>query len=287
VSELVRLIAVTNVKMKEKTFAAVNKTSTSSSSSYSENKLHKLMGSNTAADWWTYTQRHLARIYPAGTRVDSSNYDPSDGWSNGCQVVALNFQGTGMPMRINRAKFRGNAGTGYVLKPEYMLARKPSTPPPGTRWLKVTLLAGHGWEAFKAQDWWSPPDSYVSLHVTGDEADREELLSSTYQGTAYTGEKAEPFWNEKFCFEVRNPLVALLVVCVYDSDLDTDDHMGSYGFPLLEMREGWREVPLMDLRGLPVKGNPSLLCKFEWAEEKGARELRERSVEHQRKKHNH
>jgi hypothetical protein len=31
--------------------------------------------------------KHLIRMYPGGTRVDSSNYDPQDAWSSGMQVL--------------------------------------------------------------------------------------------------------------------------------------------------------------------------------------------------------
>lgn len=39
-----------------------------------------------------FTQRNLLRIYPKGTRVDSSNYDPLVGWTHGAQMVAFNMQ---------------------------------------------------------------------------------------------------------------------------------------------------------------------------------------------------
>jgi uncharacterized membrane protein YgcG len=34
-----------------------------------------------------YNQTHMTRIYPAGSRVDSSNYNPLLAWSTGCQMV--------------------------------------------------------------------------------------------------------------------------------------------------------------------------------------------------------
>ncbi|XP_070296936.1 1-phosphatidylinositol 4,5-bisphosphate phosphodiesterase beta-1-like, partial [Salvelinus sp. IW2-2015] len=39
-----------------------------------------------------YNKLQLSRIYPKGTRVDSSNYNPQLFWNAGCQLVALNFQ---------------------------------------------------------------------------------------------------------------------------------------------------------------------------------------------------
>ena len=43
-----------------------------------------------------YNKKQLSRIYPKGTRVDSSNYMPQLFWNVGCQMVALNFQTLGM-----------------------------------------------------------------------------------------------------------------------------------------------------------------------------------------------
>lgn len=71
-----------------------------------------------------YNKRQLARIYPAGTRVDSSNYNPVPGWMAGCQIVALNYQTPDQPMQLNDGRFRENASTGYVPKPEFL--RTPS-----------------------------------------------------------------------------------------------------------------------------------------------------------------
>ncbi|XP_034220238.1 phosphoinositide phospholipase C 2-like isoform X3 [Prunus dulcis] len=39
-----------------------------------------------------FTQRNLLRVYPKGTRLDSSNYDPMLGWTHGAQMVAFNMQ---------------------------------------------------------------------------------------------------------------------------------------------------------------------------------------------------
>jgi hypothetical protein len=45
-----------------------------------------------AALFFRFTQRNLLRIYPKGSRVDSSNYDPMNGWMHGAQMVAFNMQ---------------------------------------------------------------------------------------------------------------------------------------------------------------------------------------------------
>ena len=42
-----------------------------------------------------YNKHQLSRVYPKGTRVDSSNFTPQLFWNAGCQLVALNYQTLG------------------------------------------------------------------------------------------------------------------------------------------------------------------------------------------------
>ena len=70
----------------------------------SENKLARLSSEVKDAYFRAYTARHLARVFPAGTRIDSSNYNPCSAWERGCQIVALNFQGAGVPMWVNQGE---------------------------------------------------------------------------------------------------------------------------------------------------------------------------------------
>ena len=55
-----------------------------------------------------YSNQQLSRVYPKGTRVDSSNYDPQPMWNAGSQMVALNFQTGDKPMQLNEGKFMQN-----------------------------------------------------------------------------------------------------------------------------------------------------------------------------------
>ena len=58
--------------------------------------------------------RMLSRIYPKGSRINSSNYSPMLSWSLGAQVVALNFQTWDEPLKQNAGFFAQNGGSGYV-----------------------------------------------------------------------------------------------------------------------------------------------------------------------------
>ncbi len=41
---------------------------------------------------YRFTQRNILRVYPKGTRFNSSNYNPRIGWVHGAQMVAFNMQ---------------------------------------------------------------------------------------------------------------------------------------------------------------------------------------------------
>ena len=54
-------------------------------SSFSENKMLSL-SSSSSSEFIDYNKRQLSRIYPAGNRFTSSNYNPQTAWNVGCQI---------------------------------------------------------------------------------------------------------------------------------------------------------------------------------------------------------
>jgi hypothetical protein len=58
-----------------------------------------------AIEFVNYNKRQLSRIYPKGTRAESSNFFPQIFWNAGCQMVALNFQTPDLPMQLNQGTF--------------------------------------------------------------------------------------------------------------------------------------------------------------------------------------
>ncbi|KAF7309600.1 Phosphoinositide phospholipase C [Mycena indigotica] len=86
--------------------------------SLSERKAGKFIeGGNELENLIRHTQSHVVRIYPRGTRVNSTNYIPIPFWAAGCQLVALNIQTVDLGYRINQAMFMRCGPQGYVLKP--------------------------------------------------------------------------------------------------------------------------------------------------------------------------
>ena len=99
--------------------------------SIGETKIGKILGQSAANTslWRLYNVHHMTRTYPAGARVDSSNYNPLVAWSVGCQLVALNFQTSDAPLLMNDGLFRQNGGCGYLLKPERVLGKTTQPDP--------------------------------------------------------------------------------------------------------------------------------------------------------------
>uniref|UniRef100_A0A8C2SSR7 Phosphoinositide phospholipase C n=1 Tax=Coturnix japonica TaxID=93934 RepID=A0A8C2SSR7_COTJA len=116
--------------------------------SIGEAKAHKFV-KHEANQFVSHTSRFLTRIYPKGTRADSSNYNPQEFWNVGCQMVALNFQTPGIPMELQNGKFLDNGGCGYVLKPEFLRNQKSTFNPHNVgRYskpvsLSIRLISGH------------------------------------------------------------------------------------------------------------------------------------------------
>lgn len=65
-----------------------------------------------------HTENQLVRVYPAGMRIDSSNFNPITVWSCGIQMVAMNYQTSDANLHMHNAMFAGTKG--FVLKPQVM-----------------------------------------------------------------------------------------------------------------------------------------------------------------------
>lgn len=85
VPELARLTLFHGSKFK--TFQKSNAQDPSHMHSYSETKVAQILQKKKENSnlWREYNVSHMSRTYPAGLRVDSSNYSPLMGWSLGCR----------------------------------------------------------------------------------------------------------------------------------------------------------------------------------------------------------
>uniref|UniRef100_A0A8D9BY52 Phosphoinositide phospholipase C n=2 Tax=Cacopsylla melanoneura TaxID=428564 RepID=A0A8D9BY52_9HEMI len=91
-------------------------------SSLNENTAKKLCRKQPLA-LLSHTETQLVRTYPAGMRIDSSNFNPVTFWAYGIQMVALNYQTDDSCLHLNSAMFERNGKCGYVPKPSIMYDR--------------------------------------------------------------------------------------------------------------------------------------------------------------------
>ncbi|KAK7852455.1 phosphoinositide phospholipase C 2-like isoform X1 [Quercus suber] len=215
-----------------------------------------------------FTQRNILRVYPKGTRIDSSNYNPLIGWTHGAQMVAFNMQGHGRSLWLMQGMFRANGGCGYVKKPDFLLKTDPHNEVfdpkvklPVKKTLKVTVYMGEGWYYdFRHThfDAYSPPDFYARVAIAGVSADTVMKKTKTLE------DNWVPTWNEEFEFPLTVPELALLRIEVHEYDMsEKDDFGGQTCIPVSELRSGIRAVPLHNEKGEKYT-SVKLLMRFEY-----------------------
>ncbi|KAE8723436.1 Phosphoinositide phospholipase C 6 [Hibiscus syriacus] len=212
-----------------------------------------------------FTQPNILRVFPKTIRVDSSNYNPLNGWMHGAQMVAFNMQGHGRSLWLMHGMFKANGGCGYVKKPDFLLNSDelfdPKIKLPVKTTLKVTVYMGEGWYYdfhHTHFDAYSPPDFYTRVGIAGVPAD------SVMKKTKILEDDWLPCWNEEFEFPLTVPELALLRIEVHEYDMsEKDDFGGQTCLPISELRSGIRAVPLHCRKG--VKYNSvKLLMRFEF-----------------------
>ncbi|PIA59419.1 hypothetical protein AQUCO_00400357v1 [Aquilegia coerulea] len=232
--------------------------------SMSEQELEKTI-INHGTDIVRFTQRNLLRVYPKGTRFDSSNYNPLIGWMYGAQMVAFNMQGYGRSLWLMHGMFRANGGCGYVKKPDFLMnvdqVFNPRDNLPVKKILKVRVYMGDGWHLdfhHTHFDAFSPPDFYTRIGIAGVPGD------SIMKKTKTIEDDWTPVWDEEFKFPLSVPELALLRIEVHEYDVsEKDDFGGQTCLPVSELRTGIRAVPLFNRKGVQYK-SVRLLMRFEF-----------------------
>nr|KAF6423387.1 phospholipase C beta 1 [Rousettus aegyptiacus] len=196
-----------------------------------------------------YNKMQLSRIYPKGTRVDSSNYMPQLFWNAGCQMVALNFQTMDLAMQINMGMYEYNGKSGYRLKPEFM--RRPDKHfDPFTEGivdgivantLSVKIISGQFLSDKKV-------GTYVEVDMFGLPVDtrRKAFKTKTSQGNA-----VNPVWEEEpIVFKkVVLPSLACLRIAVYE---EGGKFIGHRILPVPAIRPGYHYICLRNERNQPL-----------------------------------
>ncbi|KAJ7126621.1 PLC-like phosphodiesterase [Mycena crocata] len=221
--------------------------------SLSENTANKYIKEGVGIeDLIRHTQTHVVRIYPKGTRVQSTNYEPLQYWAAGCQLVALNIQTMDMGYRINQAMFMRCGYQGYVLKPlalrdpHFQELRKHTK-----HFLDVTIIS--------AQQLPRPKDD------SGKEISYDHVPPSDNSGTSATSARTisystgavkdngfNPMWQEELClpYDCIGGMKELVFVEFLVKQHKKPDHepLASYIAPLSSLQSGFRHLPLHDVQ---------------------------------------
>uniref|UniRef100_A0A3P8W2C1 Phosphoinositide phospholipase C n=1 Tax=Cynoglossus semilaevis TaxID=244447 RepID=A0A3P8W2C1_CYNSE len=199
--------------------------------SMAEAKAQKLI-KKSGADFVQHNQRFLSRIYPSGSRVLSSNYNPQDFWNVGSQLVALNFQTLGLPMDLNDGRFLDNGGCGYVLKPVVLMSDQGFDPggqsshTPTQLLLKV--ISGANLPVNRSGKGLDP---FVRVEIHGCRTIQKQSTNHAHTLT--------PHWDTNMDFTISAPELCLVRFCVkHQTGPLTSEFVGQYTLPFTSMKKG-------------------------------------------------
>uniref|UniRef100_A0A8C4XSD1 Phosphoinositide phospholipase C n=1 Tax=Falco tinnunculus TaxID=100819 RepID=A0A8C4XSD1_FALTI len=227
-------------------------------SSFTELKAYDLL-TKFPVQFVEYNKRQMSRIYPKGTRMDSSNYMPQMFWNVGCQMVALNFQTMDVPMQQNMALFEFNGQCGYLLKHEFMRRPDKQFDPFSVdridvvvaSTLSVTILSGQFLSDRSVK-------TYVEVELFGLPRDTKRKYRTKLTSTANS---INPVWKEEaFVFEkIMMPELASLKIVAWE---EGGKFIGHRIIPVIAMHSGYHHVCLRSESNMPLT-MPSLFVYLE------------------------
>ncbi|XP_063768485.1 1-phosphatidylinositol 4,5-bisphosphate phosphodiesterase zeta-1-like [Eleginops maclovinus] len=228
--------------------------------SMAEKKARKLAKASGAV-FVQHNKRFLSRIYPAGSRTSSSNYNPQEFWNVGSHLVALNFQSLGLPMDLNDGRFQDNGGCGYILKPPVLMSSHESFDPSCSQHnLKPThlLLKVFSGSNLPISRSGKALDSFVRVEVYGISSDSHRKHTHTVKNNSLS-----PNWDSDMNFSISVPELCLLRFCVREqTGLLSSEFVGQYTLPFTSLKKGYRWVPLRSRDGCSM--DPASLFVFVW-----------------------
>ncbi|NXW89257.1 PLCB2 phosphodiesterase, partial [Alopecoenas beccarii] len=232
-------------------------------SSFTELKAYDLL-TKFPVQFVEYNKRQMSRIYPKGTRMDSSNYMPQMFWNVGCQMVALNFQTMDVPMQQNMALFEFNGQCGYLLKHEFMRRPDKQFDPFSVDRIDVvvasTLSVTASTNAILSGQFLSDRSvkTYVEVELFGLPRDTKRKYRTKLTSTANS---INPVWKEEaFVFEkIMMPELASLKIAAWE---EGGKFIGHRIIPVIALHSGYHHVCLRSESNMPLT-MPSLFVYLE------------------------
>lgn len=203
-----------------------------------------------------YNKSQLSRVYPSGTRFDSSNFMPQVFWNAGCQLVALNYQTLDLAMQLNLGTFEYNRRCGYLLKPEFMRRKDRRLDPFAESTvdgiiactMTVTILSGQLLTDKRT-------GTYVEVDMYGLPAD---TVRKRYRTKVVRNNGLNPIYGEDpFVFKkVVLPDLASVRLAAYE---EGGRLLGHRVLPVVGLCPGYRHVNLRTELGQPLTASIFLL----------------------------
>ncbi|XP_052119903.1 1-phosphatidylinositol 4,5-bisphosphate phosphodiesterase isoform X1 [Frankliniella occidentalis] len=212
-----------------------------------------------AIEFVQYNKRQMSRIYPRGTRLESTNFLPQVFWNAGCQMVALNFQTPDLAMQLNQGKFEYNGNCGYLLKPDFMRREDKVFDPFAETTVDGVIAAQCSVQVISGQ---FLSDKKVGTYV---EVDMYGLPTDTIRKEFRTrmvpSNGLNPCYNESpfFFRKVVLPDLAVLRFGVFD---ETGKMLGQRILPLDGLQTGYRHIALRTEANFPMS-LPMLFCDIQ------------------------
>ncbi|XP_029991633.1 1-phosphatidylinositol 4,5-bisphosphate phosphodiesterase zeta-1-like [Sphaeramia orbicularis] len=228
--------------------------------SMEENKARELVKAS-GANFVQHNHRFLTRVYPAGARIFSSNYNPQEFWNVGSQLVALNFQSLGLPMDLYDGRFQDNGGCGYVLKPDVLTSTQrrfdPGCIQPRQRHthLLLKVISGSNLPSPRTT---KALDLFVRVEIHGIASDCRRKSTHSVKNNSLN-----PYWDAVMNFSINIPELCLVQFCVRDqTGRFSSESVCQYTLPFMSLKKGYRWVPLRSRDGCSL--DSASLFIFVW-----------------------
>jgi phosphatidylinositol phospholipase C delta len=217
-----------------------------------------------------HNSKHLMRVFPKGTRINSSNLKPVPFWGLGAQICAINWQTFGTSNQLNDALFQ--ASDGYVLKPAALRAGGDGKLDTGKKKRLRLHIAGATdipLHEDSEADGIRPYVTCTLYHPSDLQNEPPKRKTSAYKqhklGFLHRGENpppTDPIWDEKLEWEFQdNELVFLRILIKSDESWAKNPSFAAVAVRLSYVVPGWSFLRMLDMKGRETKC--TVLVKFE------------------------
>ncbi|CAD8094963.1 unnamed protein product [Paramecium primaurelia] len=200
-------------------------------SSVSEDKIQDVI-KKSHGKFQEYVDNYFVRVYPLGLRFDSSNYDPFPSWIAGAQLVALNIQTKDIFMLQNYGMFLNSS---YILKSNQDIKMNI--------YVRIISATNLVWEEVKRRQE-EIVDPYIKIRVAGNKDDvnkSDKWRTEVVQDNGY-----HPIFNYQCVIQLRHAQQDVIYIQAYSYSMLGDSLLGQYCLSPLNIRTGYRIVPLLN-----------------------------------------